>query len=237
MRVLVTTWYDDRFAAIGDLALASCARYCRAQGYELRVPSVPRADRPPAWHKIEILRALLDEAPDLVLWIDADAMIVRTDRPAHAELPADRAFGLVKHVLDGVTTVNTGVLMLRATDPARELLDEIWRQEKCREHRWWENAAMMEGLGYRKALADGREDAPEPRWERHLHWLAEEWNTLPGARPAEPPIVRHYAGRSLEYRLANMRADAREALSGDDSRLSRPLLTWAQRVRRAVAGP
>ena len=83
MRVLVTTWYDDCFAAIGDLALGSCARYCRAQGYELRVPSVPRANRPAAWHKIEILRALLDEEPDLVVWIDLGVEVSWQEPIAH----------------------------------------------------------------------------------------------------------------------------------------------------------
>jgi hypothetical protein len=232
---VLTTWYDDRFAPIGDLALASAARYCRAQGYELRLPSVPRADRPAPWHKIEILLALLDEAPDLVLWIDADAMIVRTDRAAHAELPADRDLGLVKHVIDGVVTVNTGVLLLRATDPVREWLEVIWRHEQYLEHPWWENAAAMEVLGYRQALADGRKDEPDPRWERHVHWLGEEWNTLPGICEHDQPIIRHYAARSFEYRLANMRADA--GTPADESPATRRALTWAQRLRRALAGP
>lgn len=234
MRVLVTTWYDDAFTPIGDLARASFARYCRDQGYELLLPRVFRAERPAPWHKIEVLRAVLDEDPDLAIWIDADAMIVRPECPAHTELPPDRDLGLVKHQIDGKEVVNTGVMLLRNTRPVRELLDEIWHREEYLEHPWWENAAAMDVLGYREAFGGGRSDEPDPRWESRIRWLGEEWNSLPEICEAEEPIITHYAGRPREYRLERMRADAERTAQRATPRAK--LRSWVQDLRRALIG-
>ena len=81
---------------------------------------------------------------DLVLWIDADAVIVDSSRDIADELAPDRFLGLVRHG----DVPNTGVMLLRSGDLARDLLDRTWSATRLIDHPWWENAALLDALGY-----------------------------------------------------------------------------------------
>lgn len=216
MNVCVTTWYDDAFAPLGDLALGSLVRYAARQRYEFRWPAVAVTARPPAWHKIRIVESLFDAGVESVFWVDADAVIVRPDVPVHEMLPAGKDLGLVLHEIDGRTVPNTGVMLWRNSEWSRRLLRDVWERDEYLRHRWWENAAFCDVLGFHAVLGTGDDRPDAARLAKIERWPT-RWNHLPGATHCDAPIVRHYAGKSWENRLANMRADVAEGGAGASS--------------------
>lgn len=185
------------------LARPSFERYAARHGYELDLRRQLLApERPPPWSKVPLLRRGL-EGHDLVVWVDADAVIVDPARDIAEDVPDDRFLGLVEHRYDGVAVPNTGVLVLRRGDLATEFLDAVWACEDLVDHRWWENAAVMRLLGYRL-------DPPGPneptRYRDATAFLPKEWNSIPLDRAARPRIS-HYPGYSLKARYALMLRD------------------------------
>ncbi len=190
------------------------AAYAERHGYELVTSTATVAGRPPAWAKVPMLREAVD-AYELVLWIDADAVIV-DGRDDVADL-ADRELALVRHRNGDVEVPNTGVMVLRGGAFARELLDRMWAAKRYVDHPWWENAALLDLLGY------DLPSALEPRWRRlgrparplrharpsrfldGTRFLPLEWNSGYLDRAERPRIV-HCLGVPVEQRLRDMRA-------------------------------
>jgi galactosyl transferase GMA12/MNN10 family len=204
--------------ALLEISRPTFAAYARRHGYELITSSERAAGRPPAWTKVPMLREAL-ASYELVLWIDADAVIVDGDRDIAAELAPDRFLGLVRHGEQEIP--NTGVMVWRAEDRARELLDRTWRARRFVDHPWWENAALLDALGYRlpSALERGwrrllrrrfRLGRPSPLLAG-VQFLPLEWNSVYLDRAERPRIV-HCVGVPVEQRARDLRA----ALRGSD---------------------
>src|SRR3954464_6785441 len=92
-----------------------------------RLPAARRRGRapgpPPAWGKVALLRELL-ESHELVLWIDADAVVVDGRDDIADELEPDRFIALVRHRPGEEFPPNPGGMLARP--PARALLERIW---------------------------------------------------------------------------------------------------------------
>jgi hypothetical protein len=191
------------------------AAYAERHGYELVTTTQGDPRRPPAWAKVPMLREAL-KTYDLVLWIDADAVIVDGSHDIADELEPDRFLGLVRHGEQHVP--NTGVMLWRAGALAAELLDRTWRSQRLINHPWWENAALLAALGYNLP------SALEPRWRRRLRrrerrfgaarpspftagvqFLPLEWNSVYLDQAQRPRIV-HCLGVPVEQRARDMRA-------------------------------
>ena len=133
---------------------------------------------------------------------------------------AARSLALVRHGEQQVP--NTGVMLLRADDRARELLDRTWHAKRFVHHPWWENAALLHVLGYdlpdaldprlraRLSRALGRrprpfrEARPSP-FAAAVQFLPLEWNSVYLDR-AEAPRIVHCVGVPVEQRARDMRA-------------------------------
>ena len=63
-------------------------------------------------------------------------------------LPTDAFQAMVQHSGDDQLSPNTGVWLLRSCSRAKEFLREVWSSEKFIDHRLWENAAVLDLLGY-----------------------------------------------------------------------------------------
>jgi glycosyl transferase family (putative galactosyltransferase) len=189
------------------------AAYAGRHGYELVTSTQDDPRRPPAWAKVPMLREAL-RSYDLVLWIDADAVIVDGSHDIADELAPDRFLGLVRHGEQNVP--NTGVMVWRAGALAADLLDRTWRSPRFINHPWWENAALLAALGY------DLPSALEPRWRRRLRrkdrpfgparpspftagveFLPIEWNSVYLDRAQRPRIV-HCPGVPVEQRARDM---------------------------------
>ena len=205
--------------ALLEISRPTFAAYAQRHGYELITSTESDPRRPPAWAKVPMLREALASF-DLVLWIDADAVIVDGRDDIAAELERDRFLGLVRH--GELQVPNTGVMVWRAGDLATDLLDRTWRASRFIHHPWWENAALLDALGY------DLPSALEPRWRRRLRRLAGreerpfgparpspfvagtqflplEWNSVYLDRADRPRIV-HCVGVPVEQRARDMRA-------------------------------
>ena len=195
-------------AALLAVSEPTFREYGARHGYEVITSHDADPARPPAWAKVAMLRDVLDEF-DLALWIDADAVIVDGRDDIAAELDDDKQFGLVRHG----DVPNTGVMLWRSGEYARSLLDATWANTRYLEHPWWENAALLDALGYdvprfgrlERVLRRRRRPPRPSRWSAGVQFLAPEWNWSYLARVPEPRIV-HCVGVPVEQRLRDMQA-------------------------------
>ena len=189
--------------------------YAERHGYELLTSTAAPSARPPAWAKVPLLREALDRF-DLVLWIDADAVIVDAGRDIADELDGDRALALVQHRHGDAAIPNTGVMLLRSGELCRSLLDDMWAAKRYVHHPWWENAALLDALGYdvprfsrMERLLRRRSQPCRParpsRYRDATQFLPGEWNWSYLDRAPNPRIV-HCLGVPVEQRLRDMRA-------------------------------
>lgn len=216
-RLVLTTAYDDAFAPMGDLSARAIRLYADAHGYDVRIERDRLSDRPPPWNKVLLLHRLMAEGYDWVIWIDADALIVRQDVAIADCLPDTADLALANHKQVSITmpgvrveldVPNTGVMFVRNSDWSRAYWTRIWEMTQYLEHAWWENAAVIDTLGYRYLLDRTQRNAPDPETLAHVHWLDWNWNSVPGECEGPDPIVRHYTRRSdFGGRLKEMVAD------------------------------
>jgi galactosyl transferase GMA12/MNN10 family len=183
--------------------------YGERHGYEVITSTEADPARPPAWAKVPMIRAALD-AHDLVLWIDADAVIVDAGEDIAAALEPDAQLALVQHPRDDGLVPNTGVTVWRSGDFARELLDRMWASKRFIDHPWWENAALLDALGYdfprfnrldRVLRRRMRAPAPSPA----VQFLPPEWNWTYLNRVPDPRIM-HCLAVPVDQRLRDMKA-------------------------------
>lgn len=212
-RLCVTTSYTADFSGMGDVCAASLRRYAEAWGCDVHVAQGAFVPRPAAWHRVRLIPELLDQGYDFVLWLDADAMFVRFDRDALLEAEDDRDLFLVQMdvpwISKDVPVPNTGVMLARNARWTRDLFDRLWGMEQYVGHPWWENAAMIDAMGYRSLLG-GRHE-PDPEVLSRIGFMSELWNNSPSVPGASPDaIVRHWGGMQRPLREAGMRQAARE---------------------------
>jgi hypothetical protein len=196
------------FTELLDISRPRMERYAQRHGWDLHVVAEDTAQgRPAAWGKVRIVRDLLDRY-DVVAWLDADTVIVDLERDLAGELRRGKDLYLVEHHNgpSGEVTANTGVFMLRSGRWARRLLDQVWERRDLIDHRWWENAAIMELLGYRIDPQPATHDR-RTRWLRRTRFLDVAWNSLPHWDASREPVIKHYAGLPLHQRAEAMRAD------------------------------
>jgi hypothetical protein len=194
-RALVTFATGD-FGALFTLTRPTFRSYADQHGYHLHDDPPGMLLRPPSWMKVaRLLDALAwhDEA----LWIDADVAIVDESRDIADEVPADAWQALVRHHTPDGEVPNCGVWYVRA--PMRPVLEQVWRMDRYLDHPWWEQAALLDLLGYRHETRPVELDAPSPLYER-THWLGLEWNSHEQNDRHDAPRFAHATAGSVEWR-------------------------------------
>ncbi len=191
------------FSELLEVSAPTFADYAQSHGYELDLRTeIGPSDRPVSWSRIPLIQSLLATF-DLVLWIDADAVVVDASLDIADRLGPHDLMGMVAHVTtESIDPVpNCGVWILRADDRIGKLLDQVWDATQYVDHKWWENAAVMDRLGY-ELEPDVRLVRPTPMFAR-TRFLSNEWNSIP-ADPADSPRIAHFPGDSLDDRLQKM---------------------------------
>lgn len=187
-----------------DLSGETFSIFADRHGYDLDLRrDVLTSERAPAWSKIVLLRELLGRY-DLVLWIDADAAIVDPSVDVAAALGRRDLMGLVAHEYDGMRVPNTGVWLLRSSRPVQRFLERVWARTEYLDHDWWENAAVIDELGF--SVEPKVEPVSRPRILGRTRFLPNEWNSI-AIDPAPHPRINHYPGRSQEHRLDALTRD------------------------------
>ena len=194
------------------IAATTLRPYARRHGYDLHLHTeVLEPSRPAPWSKIVALQRLQDDY-DVLLWADADVMVVDGRLDVADALAGGSFMGLVEHDRrDGTRMANTGVWVLRTGDECAAFLRETWEQDDLVEHAWWENAAVCRLLGYE---LDPIRPGPPTAWRERTTFLDPRWNSIHDA-PAPRPYIRHYPGYKLRTRAAFMLRDL--ALAGPRS--------------------
>lgn len=204
MIVSLGTGAQERLLAI---ARRSFEPYARRHGYELDLRThAPDGPRPTPWKKVPILREAV-ERYELVVWLDADVVIVDGRADIADELEDGRFLYLAEHRKDGSRMPNTGVMMMRGGEQAARFLDELWALDRYTNHMWWENAAACELLGYEL-------DPPRPARSTPLleqtKLISPRWNSIVGDG-VRGVRIRHFAGYKPRTRAAMMLAATAEA--------------------------
>jgi len=186
------------------IASRSFRRYAARHGYALELHTdIVDPMRPAPWSKVVLLRRLA-ATHDVIVWLDADLVIVDGSVDIASELEDGRFLYLVEHRTKEGRMPNSGVMLLRGGADTIAFLDEVYAQEDLVNHRWWENAAICRLLGYRFDPIDL--DAPTPLLSERTKLISPRWNSIRDA-PAERPRIRHYPGYSLKVRGAFMMRD------------------------------
>jgi hypothetical protein len=220
--------------------------YARRHGFGLALTCENLApDRPPAWSKIKLIQELLPRH-DFVFWIDADALVVDLDRDVLAETDDDADMWLIRHPQERnpeASVPNTGVLLFRSSPFATAFLSAVWNSEQFIEHNWWENAAMLDLLGY--SLEPPFPQLRVTEWQERIRELDLAWNSVPGYCESPHPIINHHARSDHDNfgkRRDGMAADRRRTMAAfpkdfpsEDSVLDR-LRSWRERRARAASG-
>jgi hypothetical protein len=173
--------------------------YADRYGYELHLfTETPTPQRPPAWGKIELIRRLLHDH-EVVLWIDADAAVIDQSVDIVKDL-GDAPMGLVALRTDEARfpIPNTGVWILRRCWSVRRFLKRVWDSTAWIDHKWWENAAVLEQLGYDLNGDQLQIGTPTPM-RKNVNFLPLEWNSIPQC-PAPTPRIVHFPGLPLSER-------------------------------------
>ena len=167
-------------------------------------------ERPAAWAKVVLIQQLLRDF-EYVWWIDADALIVRSDGDVLDETEPDKDIYLVEHPQaspDRSVVPNSGVVLFRRGEYTVDFLRRLWNKEEYVDHNWWENAALLDLLGHSlEAPWPLTSDTPD---RAHVKFLDVAWNSVPGQCDAPSPFIRHHAradNRTFETRLAGMSSD------------------------------
>ena len=167
-----------------DLALPTFRAFGSHWGYTVQAVDLPRdgaaADQDAQrakWAKLGLLRSALDDY-DLVLWVDADVLVLRTDEDvADHLLPGDlQALCMEQVPSEHRLNPNTGVWLVRR-EGGRDFLDLVLRTGP-RPGPWADQGAVLAALGW--DLGDelhhwARPGLGSPYLTR-TSWLPTSWN-------------------------------------------------------------
>jgi hypothetical protein len=205
VNVAVCTAAHGGHLALLDVTAPALGRYAQRHGYEM-VEVRYRLDpsRPPSWDKIVLLRELVDRF-DVVMWVDADALVLERAPAIERELNPRHFVYMVEHHLGIERVPNAGVMVVRGGAHSAAFLDRVWAQRDLANDGWWDNAAILRVLGYRRL--SGMRPVVPTRWRLGFGRLDPAWNSIPAAPVADPYVV-HLPGMSVSERLAHLAAYA-----------------------------
>ena len=203
-RVLCSLGFGPYLELLGISSITFEA-FAARHGYDLVLRTdLVAPERPPAWSKIRLVRDLLDRYEE-VLWVDSDAIFVDISKDIADVMRPGKDLYLVEHrwaANDEWRCANTGVFLVRSTDWSRAFLDQVWQQEQFVEHPWWENAAVLDLLGYYLPpdhTPPSKSHTTE--LEERVELLGFEWNSTADRSVAEHPRIRHVGrGERAEVR-------------------------------------
>lgn len=185
--MIVTGWAGTLFAEIAAHTLPVLGRYAAKHGLTVECVNLA-GERPPSWMKVNALHDALGRH-DRVVWIDADVVVLDHSRNILDELGVGWQ-GLVEHQTECGTVPNCGVWV--ADRRMRPVLEQIWNAGRNLHHPWWEQASVLEMMGYTVSDAPtAMLGEPTPLWH-HTTWLGPEWNHHPfDARRVDTPRFVH----------------------------------------------
>lgn len=202
MRKVLCTIAAGMHRPLLDVAGPTLERYAARHGYELvALEHNPTPQRPASWGKVALAYDLAYDY-DVVFWVDSDAVIVDDSKDVVHDMSRRRSFNVVVHDAPEGRIPNLGVFAARGDWSTRRLLRAMWARREYTHHRWWENAAFLDLLGFRTGDRVGS-GVPTP-WRFVVGSLDKGWNSIP-ADPSPAPRIVHFPGMTLDERIVAMR--------------------------------
>lgn len=193
--LLLTGWHGTTFAKMAAHTVPIVEAYAWRHGMQFCCVNLA-GERPASWMKIPALYRALHEY-DRVVWIDADVVIVDPSENIADFVPNEMWQGLVEHCTPSGAVPNCGVWVL--TKHMLPTLVDAWNSATFVDHAWWEQAAILERIGY--AVTDGPHaclETPTELYQRTA-FIGNEWNDHPhdSQRHTSPRFVHvtQYADR------------------------------------------
>lgn len=184
-RVIVTAAGPHMHDVLHDLALPSIQRYAELWRWDVRVDDLPvdgsgsdPAAQQAKWAKIRLLRETLT-THDLVLWLDADVLVLRDDEDIarHLHPMHFQALALEQVPREHRINPNTGVWLMRSCPEAFDFLDAVERTGP-QPGPWADQGAVLVTLGWDRG--DGRYHWARPgagsTFLDGTSWLPSGWN-------------------------------------------------------------
>lgn len=192
--LILTGWAGVQFAEIAAHTLPVLRSYAVTHDISMACVNLV-GNRPPSWLKVQALYEELGRF-DRVAWIDADVVVLDDSRNIFDDL-GDGWQALVEHHTPSGTVPNCGVWLV--TQAMRPVLAEMWNGKRHIHHPWWEQATLLEQMGYEVLPGPvARLGTPTGLWHKTT-WMGAEWNHHPHdtRRVATPRFlhVTQYADR------------------------------------------
>ena len=191
----MTGWTGEEHGTMAAHTVPLMERYAKRHGAEFACVNLADEVVPPSWMKVPHMGVALGEF-DRVLWLDCDVVVLRSDENIFdvPTTPDGAVQSVVEHHTECGHVPNCGVWLVRK--PMVPVLQFIWdtRRSDYLHHPWWEQAAMVEQMGYSVYLTNNitRSEVVRSSIIRdNTHFLDPKWNHHPADvnRPDEPNFV------------------------------------------------
>lgn len=151
MEIAVITLGTSNIRRYSQYAFDINRLYCERQGYTyIQYNDVLDHSRPAPWSKILAVKRHLDQF-DWIMWIDADAIFFNHDTRIEERIDDSANFIAGKTCGDSwsdaqlpdFVNINSGSFLIRGKcDWSHSLMNRIYSQTECIDHKWWENQAL-----------------------------------------------------------------------------------------------
>lgn len=195
-RVILSSCAGHQWDEISAITWPRMQAFARKHGHDFRSSGLPAGiNRSASWLKlVRIAEALADF--EEVLWLDADVVVI--DDSADMIVPPEFSQAVVQHVFSEGSVPNAGVWLVRRR--MLGVLIEIAMSDKHVSHRWWEQAALIEKMGYTPDSAYCHQHARTELADATF-LLNEEWNCWVGSQRHVRPRFMHACGLTGTQRL------------------------------------
>lgn len=191
MGTIVTGWCGEEWREIAALTVPRMQRYAERHGHDFECYQFGGdIARPASWKKLLAIAGEFEHS-DLVLWLDADVLIVDGSDDIASEFPPNRMQAMVRHATSEGDVPNAGVWFLD-----RRMLGTLMAcaiDDRFVHHKWWEQAAMLCRMGFEEKGGKCRHETATPLY-LGTHWLDESWNFWKGSPTTVRPKFVHACG-------------------------------------------
>lgn len=196
-KIIVSGFSGSYFEHLSSITFPYMKRYADKYGMNSELRELPDFGRPASWSKIIIFNELLKQY-DLVIWLDSDVLIVDNSEDISIQCQDNNIQYLANHNVVGNNNPNCGVWILK-----KEMipyLKTIWNNEKYINNHWWEQAAVVECMGYEVTKnPDGTNKAVMKDESNELYKLTgkmnPKWNHSEfNIDKSQNPLFLHFAG-------------------------------------------
>lgn len=185
-RAIVSVGAGKKHKEMLDIAFPSFKAFADLHGWDVYRCDEIGSARPAPWYKVPVILELL-ESYDEVLFLGADTLIV--DGREDMTVPPEAWQALVEHHTGDGCVPNTDVWLCRK--PMIPVLKQIWEMEQWLMHGWWEQAALLELMGYNVWQPTRYLGNPTELYDR-TYFLDNAWNVHKWDKPQpEHPKIQH----------------------------------------------